>query len=86
MEKNVRYVYGSQEQFESHHHLRSIVETTFSAWKLKLGDSPKSKNPIAQKNELICKAIVYNITVLIYEMFGLGIDPDLLSDSVPMVS
>ncbi len=69
-----------KEEFEEHYHLRSNVETTFSAWKLKLGDSLKSKNLTAQKNELICKAIAYNITVLIHEMFELGIKPDFIPE------
>lgn len=36
----------------------------------------KSKNKTAQKNELLCKIIAYNITVLIAEMHQLGINPD----------
>ena len=76
----------NKEEFESHYHLRSNVETTFSAWKLKFGDSVKSKNPIAQKNELICKAIAYNITVLINSMFELGIKPDFISNPMVTVS
>jgi transposase len=66
----------NKEEFEKHYHKRSNVETTFFSMKQKLGDSLKSKNPIAQKNELLCKAIAYNILVLIQEMFGLGIKPD----------
>ena len=75
-----------KEEFEEHYHLRSSVETTFSAWKLKLGDSLKSTNPTAQKNELICKAIAYNITVLINAMFELGIKPDFVPEppSIPL--
>ena len=69
-----------KEEFEEHYHLRSNVETTFSAWKMKLGDSVKSKNYVAQVNELICKAIAYNITVLIHEMFELGIKPDFIPE------
>lgn len=76
----------NKEEFESHYHLRSNVETTFSAWKLKFGDSLKSKNLTAQKNELICKAIAYNITVLINTMFELGIKPDFVSTPMATVS
>lgn len=43
-----------KEELEKHYHLRSNVETTFSAWKLRFGDTMKSKNLIAQKNELFC--------------------------------
>ena len=50
------------------------------------GDSLKSKNLIAQKNELFCKAIAYNITVLIHEMFELGIKPDFIPSPLVTVS
>ena len=76
----------NKEEFEAHYHLRSNVETTFSAWKLKFGDSIKSINKTAQKNELLCKAIAYNITVLIHEMFELGIKPDFISLPAPTIS
>ncbi|MCL4451196.1 MAG: hypothetical protein M1327_01030 [Candidatus Thermoplasmatota archaeon] len=53
---------------------------------MKFGDSLKSKNLIAQKNELFCKTKAYNITVLIHEMFELGIKPDFVSVSVAYIS
>ena len=43
----------------------------FSAIKKKFGESIYSKNRVAQVNELICKIIVYNITVLIRELIQL---------------
>jgi len=52
-----------------HHHKRSNV-------KAKVGDKLKSKNFIAQKNELLCKLIAHNIIVLIHEMHELGIEPN----------
>jgi len=45
------------------------VETTFGAIKQKFGESLKSKKRVSQVNQLLCKAIAYNITVLIHEMF-----------------
>lgn len=59
-----------------HYHLRSNVETTFSMIKSKLGETLKSKNPIAQKNELLCKLIAHNIIGLIQEIHELGIKTD----------
>jgi transposase len=56
-----------------HYHKRSNVETTFSSIKKKLGETLKSKNKTAQINELLCKIIAYNITVLIQETTELGI-------------
>lgn len=64
------------DEFMEHYHKRSNVETTFSAIKKKLGETIKSKNKTAQINELLCKIIAYNITVLIQEMHELGIRPN----------
>jgi transposase len=64
------------EEFMEHYHKRSNVETTFSAIKKKLGETIKSRNKTAQINELLCKIIAYNITVLIQEMHELGITPN----------
>lgn len=58
------------------YHARSNVETTFFMVKSKLGDSVKSKNFTAQKNELLCKLIAHNIIVLIQEIHELGISAD----------
>ena len=66
------------EEFMEHYHKRSNVETTFSAIKKKLGETIKSKNKTAQINELLCKIIAYNITVLIQEIHELGIKPDFI--------
>ncbi len=63
------------EEFYEHYHKRSNVESTFSAIKKKFGDGLKSKNFTAQKNELLCKIIAYNITCVIQEMHELGIKP-----------
>ena len=67
-----------QEEFDEHYHKRSNVESTISAVKKKFGECLKSKNHVAQVNELLCKLIAYNITVLIHEMFENGINPDFL--------
>jgi len=62
-----------------HYHKRSNVESTFVSIKRKLGDTLKSKNSTSQINELLCKIIAYNITVLIQEMYELGIEPNFIS-------
>ena len=71
--KMFHYFQYRKEEFLQHYHKRSNVESTFSAIKKKFGETLKSKNPIAQKNELLCKIIAYNITVLIAETHELGI-------------
>jgi len=64
------------EEFYEIYHKRSNIESTFAAVKRKFGETLKSKNPKAQENELLCKLVAYNITVLIQSMFELGVQPD----------
>ena len=68
-----------KDEFLEHYHKRSNVESTFGAIKKKFGESVKSKNRVAQENELLCKIIAYNITVLIHEMIQLNGTSDFLS-------
>jgi transposase len=64
------------DDFMEHYHKRSNAESTFAAIKKKFGETIKSKNRIAQENELLCKIIAYNISVLIHSMYELGITPN----------
>jgi len=66
----------NREEFMEHYHQRSNVETAFMMVKAKFGDKLKSKNFMAQQNELLCKLIAHNIVVLIHEMFELGVMPE----------
>jgi transposase len=75
------YFKMNQEEFLHNYSQRSNIESTFSAMKKKLGETLKSKNRVAQENELLCKVIAYNIMVLIQEMKELGIEPNFLSVS-----
>lgn len=72
--KMFNYFQLNQEEFMSYYHARSNAETTFMAVKTKFGDKLKSKNWTAQRNELLCKFIAYNIVVLIHEVHELGIE------------
>lgn len=76
--KTFHYFQLHREEFMEHYHKRSNVESTFSAIKKKFGETLKSKNRTAQVNEMLCKIISYNITVLIHEMIALDIDLDML--------
>ena len=60
-------------EFLSHYHRRENVEATFAAIKKKLGETISSRDPVAQVNELLCKVLAYNITVVIHEAFEHGI-------------
>lgn len=68
------YFKTNEEGFMKKYHERSNVESTFGAIKRKFGDSLKSKNYTAQVNELYCKSIAYNITMVIQEMYLNNID------------
>jgi len=59
--------------------MQSHAESTFSAIKMKFGETLKSKNHTAQVNEMLCKIIAYNITVLIREFIEMGADPEMFS-------
>ena len=56
------------------------IIVTMIVWKKKkFGETIKSRNRVAQENELLCKIIAYNITVLIHEMIGLDNISEFLS-------
>jgi len=64
-----------REEFLSHYHKRSNIESTFSMLKRKFGDSLRSKTDTAMINETLCKVLCHNLVVLIHEMHELGIEP-----------
>jgi len=61
------------DEFMPHYHRRSNVESTFSAMKRLFGDTLMSKTFGAQTNELLLKALAYNITCTVHSMFELGV-------------
>jgi transposase len=64
-----------QPEFLAHYHARSNVEATFSAIKRLFGGSVRSKNPTAQVNEVLCKALCFNLSCLVHAIYELGITP-----------
>ena len=64
-----------RDDFLSHYHKRSNVESTFSMIKAKFRDHVRSKTDVAMRNEALCKILCHNLCVLIQEMYELGIDP-----------
>ena len=75
--KTFHYFQLHREEFDSHYHLRSNAESTFEAIKRKFGETIMSKNRVAQENELLCKIIAYNLTVVIHSMIEMGVTPDI---------
>jgi transposase len=70
------YFQLNREEFMEHFHKRSNIESTNAAIKKKFGETLKSKNKVAQENELLAKIIAYNLTVIIHEMYENGISPE----------
>jgi transposase len=77
--KMYHYFQLNRDEFMEHYHKRSNIEATNAAIKRKFGETLKSKNPVAQVNELLAKIIAYNLTVVIHEMYENGINPEFLN-------
>ena len=73
-----------QDEFLAHYHKRSNVESTFSAIKRKFGGAVRSKRFTAQVNEVLCKILCHNLSVLVHAMHELGIEPTFGASSVPV--
>lgn len=70
----------NREEFDALYHRRSNVESTFHSIKSQLGEHIRSKKPEAQKNELYCKAIAYNIKTLIRLRYTNDLIPNFVGD------
>src|SRR5690349_8199728 len=66
-QKMFHYFQCQREEFLSHYHKRSNLESTFSMIKAKFRDHVRSKTDVAMKNEVLCK-ICHNICCLIQEI------------------
>jgi transposase len=65
-----------REEFLTHYHKRSNVETTFHMIKSKFGQRLRSKSLTAQINEALCKVLCHNLCVVIQSVHELGITPE----------
>ena len=63
-----------REEFLTHYHKRSNVETTFHMIKSKFGQRLRSKTLTAQINEALCKVLCHNLCVVIQSVHELGIE------------
>lgn len=50
--------------FSQHYNRRQNVESTIGALKIKFGNFCRSKKPESQKNEILCKIVCFNATIL----------------------
>lgn len=74
-EKMFHYYSLRRDEFLTHYHKRSNIETTFSMIKAKFGDSLRSKSDVAMANEALCKVLSHNLCCVIQSMYELGINP-----------
>ncbi len=66
----------NQDTFLQHYHKRSNVESAFSSIKRKFLPYVRSHNDVAQTNEMLCKAVCHNASVLCNGMFELKVTPN----------
>jgi transposase len=75
--KMFHYFQFKREEFLTHYHQRSNIESTVMMIKTKFGDAVRSKSEVAAKNEVLCKVLCHNICCLISAMYELGVEPTL---------
>lgn len=63
-----------QDEFLKHYHQRSLVESAFSSIKRKFGGAVRSKRFPAQLNEVLCKVLCHNLSMLGHAIRELGIE------------
>ena len=71
----------NQDKFLPHYHRRSNAETVMHMLKSKLGAAIRSKNPIAQVNEVLCKCLCHNLCCLVHAIFTAGLAPKFWQDA-----
>lgn len=65
----------NREEYQRRYGPRSNVEATFSSLKRKFGGFVRSKKLEAQINEVLLKALVFNLSMLVHAIHELEIDP-----------
>lgn len=65
-----------REEFLAHYHQRSNVETAFHMIKSKFGTSLRSKTPVAQVNEILCKILCHNLCCLVQSFYEFGVEAE----------
>ena len=73
--KLLQYFREHEDEFYASYHMRSNVEATFSAVKALFSGITRSKEPTARVNEVLAKAMAYNITRVIHASYIDGIEP-----------
>jgi transposase len=74
--KLLHYYCAFKEEFYETYHLRSNVESVFSAMKKKFGHRLTCRNRTAQFNEMMAKLLAYNLCVLARSICELRVEVD----------
>ncbi len=74
-EKVYLYYAFRREEFLTHYHQRSNVESTFAMVQAKFKTFVRSKTDTAMKNEVLCKFLCHNIVVVHQSQIELKIEP-----------
>lgn len=75
--KMFHHYMSNREDFMKHYHKRSNAEAVFSMTKRKFMDHVRSRDKVAQFNEVLLKFLCHNVCVVIHEMYAHGIVPKL---------
>jgi transposase len=79
--KMFHYYSYNREEFLTHYHKRSNVESVFQMIRSKFGERLRSKNETAQINEALTKVLAHNLCVVIQSTYELGITPEFCSEA-----
>lgn len=69
----------NQPEFAKHYHQRSNVESTFSALKRRFGDFCRCKKQESQENEILCRIVCFNASVLSKSLLLYNIKPEFIA-------
>ena len=83
-EKAFHLFQADREDYLDHYHLRSNVESTFSAIKRKFGHAVMSLTDTAMTNECLVKFLCQNLSVLVQVQEKLGLVPVFWKDEPPL--
>jgi transposase len=72
-----------REEFLSHYHKRSNVESTFSMVKAKFRDHVRAKSDTGMVNEVLAKIVCHNLCCVISAWYELGIEPGFWAKAIP---
>lgn len=65
-------------EFDAIYHRRSVIEGVNSSIKRRFGETLRSRTATSRKNELLCKLVAYNLTVLVQHLHFLHVEDEWL--------